>query len=285
MKITFENKNGIIDLNGGVWRIKEIEGLGLCEKTVDVLRYPDTDGQEVLSSATYHRDITISGDILRRDKVSSELTRAIKILNNPGFLKIQAGTKKRKIACRVNLFSAGTKDRNAVYQSFVMQLVCDYPYFEDIAENKLSLFAREDLIENSFTLPCVFTRRTSRVTVVNSGDEITRPKILLVCKNEAQDEDFGIEIINYTLNQHFILNYKMASGEEICISFDDRTIKSNLKTDSGDTNLIGYLGEDTFLSEFYLATGVNDLECIFYGKDCEIMAVCEYSNKYAEAVI
>ena len=283
MKITFENDSGIIDLNGGVWRIKEIEGLGFLPKTVKVIRYNGIDGQELLASVTHSRDITISGDIIRRDKVSGELSRAIHILDKPGFLKIRIGTKMRKIKARASVFSADTKDRNNVYQSFVMQLTCDYPYFEDFSATRLSLFTRKDLIKDKFTLPCVFTKRTSRINVINSGDVVSRPVVYLVCKTEPQSDDYAIELLNHTKNQYFKLDYKMAKGEEICIDFEKRTVTS-LKGEE-ETNLIGYISDDTFMSEFFLDTGTNDLECLIYGDGAEITAVCEYSAKYKEAVI
>ena len=266
-----------------MWRIKEIEGLGFLPKTANVIRYHGIDGQELLSSNTYARDITISGDIIRRDKVSYELSRAIRILDKPGFLKLRLGAKTRKIKARATVFSADTKDRNNVYQSFVMQLICDYPYFEDFDTTRLALFTRDDLIKDTFTLPCVFTKRTSRINVINSGDVESRPVIHLVCKSEPQSEDYAIELINHTKNQYFKLNYKMTAGEEICIDFANRTVTSY--KDKDETNLIGYISDNTYLSDFYLDTGTNDLECLIYGDGAEITAVCEYSAKYKEAVI
>lgn len=286
MYIAFENELGKINLNGGVWRVKDIEGLGLLEKTVSVVTYPDTDGRELLSAVTHSRDITISGDVLRRGEVKNELSRAMRILNRNGFLIIHTGSKKRKIACRCNVFSAGTKERNAVYQTFVMQLTCDYPYFEDFEERRVSVFKREDLIKDTFTPPCVFTKRVSRTDILNSGDTDTRPVFFIVCESAQSDGSFGIKIINHTTNQSFELLYKIQAGEEITVDFSDRTVTSNIKSvENNRGNLIGFMSMDTFLSEFYFEPGFNDIECLNMDGNSSLSCVCEYTNKYIEAVI
>jgi len=285
MHITFENELGKVNLNDGIWRIKDIDGLGLIEKTVKVITYPDVDGQELVSAVTGARYITISGDIKRKRGLVSDEKRAMRIFYKPGYLKISKGTIKRRIFCRCTSFSAGTSDRNAVFQGFVIQLVCDYPFFEDPEDKKAVLFERENLILNSFTLPCVFTRRISRIKAVNYGDTLTRPKIYLMCE-KAPSENGAIEIINHTNGKHFKLLYQMSKNEEIVIDFENRKVTSNQKNEENNFgNLIGKMSSDTFLSEFCFETGANDIECIFYGEGGEIHAFCTYSNKYIEAVI
>jgi len=181
MYIAFENEHGKINLNGGIWRVKEIEGLGFLRKSERVITFSGRDGQELIESVAHSRTITIAGDILRRGARSSELERAIGILNGDGVLKIQVGSKQRKISCRATVFSAETSERNAVYQKYVLQLTADNPYFEDFEAVKVSLFLREDMISDSFTVPCVFTRRISSVRVINAGDAISMPSVYAVC--------------------------------------------------------------------------------------------------------
>ena len=283
MHMIFENEIGRIDLNGGKWRIKDIDGLGLPEKTVKVISYPDTDGQELISAVTISRYITVSGDIKRKNGERNEVSRAMRIFNKAGVLKISHGAMHRMIYCRCSSFNAGTQDRNASFQGFVLQLVCDYPYFEDFEHKKAVLFKRENLITGSFTLPCVFTKRISRINAVNYGDVLTRPKIYLFCE-EAQKDGALIEIINHTSGQHFKLCYSMKEQEEIIVDFENRTLKSSVTNEENNFgNLLGYLSEDTFLSEFYFEPGVNDIECIYSGG--KIHTFCTYSNKYAEAVV
>lgn len=287
MYIVYENELGRINLNGGVWRIKEIEGLGLAEKNVSVITYPGADGQELLESVTTSRIITMSGDILRKGEPPAEIKRAIRILNKQGVLKIQAGGRKRKISCRCSLFSAPQSDRNAVFQQFVLQLTADCPYFEDFEAKKYSLFSREDKVSGSFTLPCVFTERISSVQLINSGDTSAVPRIFIVCEKDGEDsENYGIEIINHTTGQTFTLLYQMSCGEEICVDFENRTVKSNIEAaENNGGNLIIYMSQDTFLSDFSLCEGVNILETKSLDASCKTSAFCEYSNKYIEAVI
>lgn len=287
MEAIFENEVGRVDLNGEVWRIKDIDGLGLVDKICSVVTYPDSDGQELIRAVTHGRIITISGDVKRNESISNELTRAMRIFNKPGTLKIIYGSKKRKIACRCTSFIAEAKDRNPVYQTFVMQLTADYPFFEDITSKKVSVFLKEDLIKDSFTLPCVFTKRISRRNILNSGDEVAAPIFYAVCKESGtENTDGGIIIKNHTIGKSFKLNYKLSKGEEVTVDFENRTVQSNIKTsENNNGNLIIYMSDDTFLSDFYFETGINDIECINCDADGEITMVSEYTNRYIEAVI
>lgn len=284
MRFIYENACGRIDLNSGRWKIKEIEGLGLCEKLETKASYPGIDGSELIMSAVESRTITISGDINLKDAGAKEIARAIRVLNTSGTFKIHAGDKKRKIAARCTYFKAEKTDRRASFQPFVLQLEAGYPFFEDEKAEKGSLFYREDVIENSFTLPCVFSRRVSRVNLVNRGDVPCMPKVYIICL--AAGSATKVEFKNHTTGKHFALDYKMRKGEEICIDFENRKISSNLSdSKSNYGNLLPFMATDSFLSEFYLDVGSNDVETMSLGEGSEMTAFSEFSAKFIEAVI
>lgn len=282
MYISYENESGKIDLNSGRWRLKEIEGLGLCEKLETKVSYQGIDGSELISAVTESRTITMSGDILIKEKGTAEITRAIKILNKGGTLKIQAGGKRRKIKVRCAYFRAEKGDKRANYQQFVLQLTADYPFFEEFTGKKISLFYREDLIKDSFTLPCMFSRRISRIKAVNSGDVKCMPKVYIICQKEGNSGN--ITLINHTTEKQFSLDYSMTAGEEICIDFENRKITSNIKDKNGG-NLLSYMTQDSYLSEFYFEEGINDIEVLSLGEGSEMTAFCEYNPKFVEAVV
>jgi len=284
MHISFENEQGKIDLNGTRWRLKEIEGLGLCEKNETVVTYPGIDGSELISAATEKRTIIMSGDIILKDKGINELSNAVRIFNKSGTLKIWSGHKKRKIECRCSYFRAEKRDKQGHIQPFVIQFTADNPFFEDFEKQKISLFYREDLIEDSFTLPCEFSRRVSRVNIINSGDTASMPKVYIFCEREGDGEE--IRLINHTTGKSFSLSYAMTEGEEICIDFENRKITSNIKNEANNYgNLLPFMPSDSFLSEFFLDTGVNDVEMFSMGADAKTSAYCIYGAKYIEAVI
>lgn len=286
MYIGIENELGKINLNSGVFRVMKIAGLGLCEKNVSVTSYDGVDGQEVVSSYVPSRDITISGDIMKHKRGTQDIVRLIKILNRPCVLKIQNRSMKRKITVRCSVFSAEPQDANAVFQPYVIQLTADNPFFEDFTEQKVPLYLKEDLIEGSFTLPCVFSKRLSRINIPVTGDENVRPKVFILCESEGDGEDYGIEIINHTENKRFKLTYRMKQGEEICIDFEKRTIESNMKDLREEAkNLLLYMSSDSFLSDFYFISGLNDIETVSLDANCQISSYTVFSNKYAEAVI
>ncbi|MBE7028130.1 MAG: hypothetical protein E7407_03745 [Ruminococcaceae bacterium] len=284
MHISFENEQGKIDLNSTRWRLKEIEGLGLCEKNETIVTYPGIDGSELISSVTEKRTIIMSGDILLMDKAMSELSKAVRIFNKSGTLKIQSGHKKRKIKCRCSYFHAEKAEKKGHFQPFVIQFTADNPFFEDFEKQKISLFYREDLIKDSFTLPCEFSRRVSRVDIINSGDTDAMPAVYILCEKKGDGEE--VRLTNHTTGKSFSLNYTMSTGEEICIDFENRNITSNIKNEANNYgNLLPFMSTDSFLSEFFLDTGVNDVEMFSLGANSKVTAYCIYGEKFIEAVI
>lgn len=277
MHITYENEIGRIDFTSKVWRLKAIEGLGLCAKREVLVTYPETDGSELLSLTSDTREIFLSGDIILEKRDNREISRAIRVLNKSGVFKICSGGKRRKIRARCISFTVKQSDKKAVFQPFVLQLTADCPYFEDFEPKRLSLFKRNDLISTEFTLPCVFTERISRIKAINAGDVPCMMKLHVLCKKNAYA---GIELINHTTEKNFRLDYHLSDGEEIIIDFENRKIEN---ADGAD--LISYMNSDSFLSELYLAEGINDIEMLSLGEGSDMIAWCEFSPKYIEAVI
>lgn len=176
MHISYENELGRVSMGGNsqsLWRVVEITGIGLPEKTFNSVTYAGQDGQHTLSSVSNARTITISGNIKNNGQLRYELTRAVKIFNKEGYLKLHFGNKRRKIYCRVNAFEPDK--RNGAFQPFVLQLIADKPDFEDFENTTVAVFKRSDKIISPFTLPMIFTERISEVNILNLGDRRSEP--------------------------------------------------------------------------------------------------------------
>ena len=157
LHITYQNENGKLDFSGGnghnSWRIIEIDGLGIAPKSFNTAQYPATVGQRTLSETINARTISIQCDV---NSIKShygnttsnrwEISRALKILNEPGTLLISDGYRTRKIAARCVESVQG--ERYGGYSVFAIQFVCDYPYFEDKETQTTSLFKFENLLGN-----------------------------------------------------------------------------------------------------------------------------------------
>lgn len=312
LHITYENKNGKLNFEGGngrsSWRILEIDGLGIAPKSFKTAQYPAAIGQRTISETIGARTITIQCDVnsiqsqLGRTKSNQwEISKALKILNEPGTILISDGTKTRKINARCTEALQGK--RHGGYSVFAMQFVCDYPYFEDKEANTVLLFKAENLIGTNkrwyledgqltsdaietgkFTLPCLFTRRISEGNVFNVGDADTEPIIRVYLDGgeyNGTDGTSGTLIIhNETTKQEIELNLQGAANTtEIIVDIPNRKIFSQ-----DNKNLIHYLAPTSFLSDFWLQKGQNLISVDNYiSEDCLI--VCEFSNKYIEAVI
>ena len=184
-----------------------------------------------------------------------------------------------------------------------MQFVCDYPYFEDKDTKTVPLFEVEHLLgsttrwclENgqliqqgvesgTFVLPCMFTRRITKVNVVNIGDVDTEPIIKIRLNGGTYNGTGGtpgtLVIRNESTNQHIELNLENAENtKEVIVDIPNRKIYSQ-----DNKNLIHHLAPTSFLSDFWLQKGQNEI-CVdnYISESCVVE--CEFSNKYIEAVI
>lgn len=276
-KITYRNELGAVTFGEAPINLLKIDGLMLPKKQYSTFLYSDGSGQTTCGEATLARNITLTADIYLKNR-SQELSKMLRILNKKGVLEITNGYRKRKIDAYLSTFLLN--ERHGKYQCFTLQFVCDYPYFSDFRKREAGIFVREDLIEGEFTLPDIFTRRSGKMTVELGGEMPCEPIVRLSCKKAYEGTGEGIKLINHTNGNFFTLNYSMSEGEEITIDFRERTV-----TNASGTSLIHYISEDTFLSEFKLEPGENEIEVI-NGENSEVIAaVMEYKNIYAEAAI
>ena len=312
LHITYQNENGKLDFKGGrgrnSWRILEIEGLGLTSKSFNTAQYPATVGQRTLSETIGARTISIQCDV---NSIASqyggtssnrwEISKALKILNEPGTLLISDGVRIRKINARC--VEAVQGERHGGYSVFAIQFVCDYPYFEDKETSKVPLFKVENLLGSTtrwylkdgqltkesvesgkFILPCIFTRCISRANVVNIGDVDTEPIIKIRLNGGTYNGTIGtpgtLVISNESTNQQIELNLHNAENtKEVIVDIPNRKIYSQ-----DNKNLIHHLAPTSFLSDFWLKKGQNQICVDNYISESSVVE-CEFSNKYIEAVI
>ena len=275
MQIEFVNETGKISMGSGSdLRIIEIDGVGLAPKTRNVASYADIVGQNKLSETVNARTITIKGDI-KSTAPQSILTRMMRILNGTGTLKMRFGSKRRSIKADCTEFDIS--DRNGAYQPFIIQFICDYPYFSDINSTQIHVFNVQKRLKTAFSLPCVFSTRTAEKDILNKGDVICEP-ILDITAMTSGEENGSIIIANETTAQTIKLNYKPIKDEVVTVDIEKRKITSSVNGD-----IVYSLDDDSYLSDFYLAKGSNRIR-VTNESGGEINVLCRFSNKYVEAV-
>lgn len=275
MLIEFKNDLGKIVLGSNrETRIIEVDGVGLAPKTRNTVNYAGIVGQNKLSETVNARTITIKGDI-KSSSPQNILTRMIRILNNSGTLILRVGSKRRCISAECTNFDIS--DRNSAYQPFILQFICDYPYFSDITQTNIYIFEVEKRLKTTFTLPCVFSERIIKQDIYNSGDVICEP-IFEITALTGSEKSGNITIENTTTAQQITLNYTLSEGEVITVDIENRKITSDKNAD-----IIYSLDDDSYLSDFWLEKGSNVIS-VTNGSGGEISVICKFCNKYIEAV-
>lgn len=287
MHVTFENDLGKIEMGGGSHpkvNLREITGLSLPEKNYNVVTYAGQNGQETISETAAARTITIGGDICGH--LQKETTRMARILNRPGTLFIHSVNKHRRIPCRCTAFDINEKQGHII-QCFAMQFTADDPAFLDDQNKTIAVFQRVDQIKGSFIFPFVFTIRNNEADIVNMGDCETEPVFTVTSSGATvSGDDYGFEISNETTGSKIFLKYRLSANETVTIDIPNRTITSDQPSEENQNgNLINFISDDTFLSSFQFVLGTNHIKAVDHNQSVKFDVLCEYTNKYIEAVV
>lgn len=273
MKLTYENERGKIVMYGGgegIFNIIEIRGLSLPENDIDSVYYPNVAGCVVQSSTPQERAITISADA--RDAAGTNVLRAMNIFSKPGTITIASGGRTRKISARC--LNVETNKRKGIYVPFVLQLMADNPYFQDVHDTKTVINKREKLLATSFLLPCAMSVRKTEAMLVNKGDVPIEPVFNISSLNGAVCPD-GIVIENLDSGVKIKLNTDIGAKETIEVDVKNRRI---LSSERG--NIISCLDEETSISAFFLDLGVSTVRISAQDIEGDMYAGCTFNNNY-----
>ncbi len=275
--VKYKNLLGTVEMCGAI-RVTRIEGLGLAEKEYDVAIFSGYDGQETVFSRALPRYITIGLEFFSKNQ--TELVKnTLRILSQPGYLFIEDDNFSRKIFC--NQINAPAPERvlKGQISTLVVQFTCDNPYFEDGQDSRIPLYRRTKNLFGTFSLPMAFGETLMGETIRNVGDFSIEPIITINCIKKLETEE-TVVITNKTTGKSIQFAYTPQGNDEIIIDIKNRTIVSNI---SG--NLINNLSDDSFLGDFVLALGDNDVSVLVGDASSGFAVECRLSNLYDEAVI
>lgn len=279
--VSYKNDAGCVVMNGnsrGNVRIIAVEGLGWVQRAYEAAVYSGYDGQETLSSRALPRNITIAVEICGNN-LSKTMQSTLDVLGRPGYLFVNDGYVNRRIFCDQVTIADAERVLPGQLSRFVVQFVCDNPYFEDYEENCVSLYRRVKLLESPFSMPCKFGEIIMGADVKVSGVMDVEPVISFFCPEASEAEGF-ICVNNETTGVGIKLNYTPGKNDTIIIDVKKRKITSSVRG-----NLIQYLAEDSFLGDFILKKGVNVLSVEIGNMTSGFSAECRYSNLFFEAVM
>ena len=278
-KLYFENGQGRVDMflgGAGPVRVTSLSGFGNPAKKYSTVVFEGKSGQKTLSSNAMPRTIIISGDVNTKDK--NTMKNMFKVLDEPGWLYVDFGEKKKKIYCnQVNLEDGAHKGN---YMNFVLSMTADEVFFLDIEQTDISVFIKEGTILNKVIFPCILTRKITEATINNYGEENVEP-VITICNyySKIVEEDDTIIILNDTTGQKIELVVGMEENEIITIDIKNRKVLSSVKG-----NITSDISDDTYLNRFWLCPGENLLKASHNNLEQEISVVCSYFSNYREAI-
>ena len=290
ISVTFTNKYGSIVMGGGeheTHRLLEISGLGLPEVERNTVTYYFEAGQRLLSEHINARTITMSIELQNNGKLREELSRITRILKDEGVLYIENDLISRRINARC--VSVNPDKRNVKFQKLVLQFICDYPYFHDKEATRSPVYMTDSLIgaadenasEGSFALPMTFSERYKGNVINNAGDTKTEPVIFIYAGDETGDSSDNVIIINNTTGARIVIEgYTFSENETLTIDIPSRKIYSSNAPDT----LLFCISDDTFLSDFVLVEGENDID-VESNTNRHINAALVFDNNYVEALV
>lgn len=276
IRLKIENSRGSIEMGSygfPLWRIIDFDGLGLPAPERSVQSYAGQLGQTCISETVKSRAITIAGELIQIPGIEAVRTQAHRILLDDVRLTVNTGRKKRCIDGKCTAFEF--EKPNKYLQTWVMQFICDDPRFRDVSEKSVSVFERKKLIDRWSHTPCMFSQRTSKASINNMGDYESEP-IIEISSGAAYSG--RIELRNNTTGAHAAFVHDIKADDVIKVDIPNRRIVS-----AADGVITRTITDDTFLSAFTLARGINELEVV--SDNVNLTAVCRYYNYYCEAVI
>ena len=255
------------------FRLNSVLGLGLPELERQTVIFSGRRGEKTVSSRFLPRIITVGGDIIEKNA----LGRIIRVLSDKGTLYVKSRGEERQIDVRAIAMEEAEKIGDIT--RVVFQFVADDPAFTAYYDEKKGIYSRTDLIKGSFTPPCVFTERISGGCVVNSGDLDVEPVIYVICE-ETSGKVSQITITHNDNGAKIKLSHKFSAGETLIIDIGNAEI-----TDADGKSLLSSVSDDTYLSEFILKKGENNISIQSDDAKCRLKIYCVYKNRFLEAIL
>lgn len=278
MEIQFKNDSGTVRFLGygrGGWRLIDVTGLGIAPRSFETVSYSNEAGQKTLSITPGARTITVSAEVNAgsRNARAAAVSRAIRILSKPGELTVRT-FRERCAKCCLGDMQEGERSGN--FRRYALQFICDSPYFTDVYDTVVPMYERTDLLRDNFVIGdgVILTKRIAGGRIVNDGDEICEGVLTLAASGAGEAD---VVITNSAAGGAIKLH--VGAGHTYKIDLEERTI-----TDEEGRSALNILADESYLSDFYIAVGENEVKFTHNGGDGFFLtAQYTYRRKYTEA--
>lgn len=280
MEIQFKNDSGTVRFLGygrGDWRLIDVTGLGIAPRSFETVSYSNEAGQKTLSITPGARTITVSAEVNAgsRNARAAAISRAMKILSKPGELTVRT-FRERCAKCYLGDMQEGERSGN--FRRYALQFICDSPYFTDVYDTVVPMYERTDLLCDNFVIGSgsgrVLTKRISGGRIINDGDEICEGVLTLAAGGAGEADAV---IANSAAGG--AIRLRVGAGHTYKIDLEERTI-----TDEEGRSALDILSDESYLSDFYIAVGENEVKFTHSGGDgFSLTAQYTYRRRYTEA--
>lgn len=274
-KLTFKNPLSEVSMFGGgnyPIRLTKLEGLEFVSKSYVSVKYSGTDGINTISQTHNERIISGNGDIFLFSE--QEVNKILNVFAEPGTLFVTKNGITRKINYKPGEFDIARKNGHCFV--FTFQVICDNPCFEGMYPHSVNIYERRNKVSGNVTLPCVFTERFTCVTVLNKGQKKAEPVISVVFLEDAEGvENNGFIIKNISTGQRLKFLSTVKEHKTVTVDIANRKVVS----ESGE-DLLKYLSDDSYLSDFCMEAGVNRFEFENLNKSENLLANISYTPLY-----
>ena len=274
IKLRFYNNIGEVVFDKSGWHLTEAEGLAVPAKSITGARYINHPGQHTTYCIENPRTITLSGDISIMGEDADNFSKACTVLAKEGILEVENDRFTRQIGARCIEFIPG--ERNGRYRSFVVQFLCDSPFFEDTCYTDTVIYGRTPLLSKDTVLPAVFSTRIAKGDFFYRGSAYAEP-IFYVRVPEGEGT---LSISNKTTGGSLSIHYDGSLFRELTVDVENRKI-----TDEHGISRLDLLTDDSFFDGFRLEHGNNRIEVINSDVANDIGTRMRYKVRYQEAVI
>ena len=142
LELVFKNELGEVLMSGGgkgAIRILNVEGLGPMTSEYTAAVFSGYDGQETISGRRLPRTVTISAEV--NHKNAAEVMRSVaRVFAKEGTLYVKTLEFERRIKCNQVQMPDVTRVLKGKIATFVVQMVCDSPYFMDAEDKTVPLY-------------------------------------------------------------------------------------------------------------------------------------------------
>lgn len=228
------------------------------------------DGEHISNMRYTSRTVSITGNIVA-DTENEFIAYRQQLFNKcNGKTKAELiyfdGFNKYKASAFANIPQLG--EIHATSQIYnVNFILCDF-FWISYDKTVIPLFERIDTVETSFTLPCMFTKRTTGNTIYNATDFDIYPVIKIgVLNTETVDLKIKNESIGCAIE---LPSYLLNAGDTIVIDTEKYTASINRQ------NIINSFND---FSDWHIKTGENVITVKNGENSVNLNIVVEYNNK------